>query len=90
MRYGSWYLENTIRYLEIEKPEIYKKRAEGKFVVQTNKGKFKAVSPDMKLEQIIDRLQKSADGIVGQTKADSYVCEWELVYHEILVIVTAT
>ena len=76
--------ENT--YLEIEKPEIYKQLDEGKFVVQTNKGKFKAVLPNLKLDQTINRLQKSADGIVGQTKADSYVCERELVYHEILAI----
>ena len=39
LRYGSWYLEK-IRYLEIEKPEIYKQLDEGKFVVQTNKSKF--------------------------------------------------
>ena len=85
MRYGSWYLEK-IQYLETEKPEIYKQLDEGKFVVQTNKGKFKAVSPDMKLEQTINRLQKSAGGIIGQTKTDLYVCEWELVYHENLAI----
>ena len=64
---GSWYLEK-IRYLEIEKLEIYKQLDEGKFVVQTNKGKFKAVLPDMKLEQTINRSQKSAGGIVGQMK----------------------
>ena len=40
----------------------------------------------MKLEQTINRSQKSAGGILGQRKADSYVCEWELVYHEILAI----
>ena len=40
----------------------------------------------MKLEQTINRSQKSSGGIVGQTKTDSYVSEWELVYHKILAI----
>ena len=40
----------------------------------------------MKLEQTINRSQRSAGGTVGQTKAELYVCEWELVYHEILTI----
>ena len=58
----------------------------GKFSVQTTKGSFKAVAPDMKLEQTINRSQKSTGGIIGQTKSDAYVSEWELVYHEILAI----
>ena len=40
----------------------------------------------MKLEQTINRSPKSSGGIVGQTKTESYLSEWELVYHEILVI----
>ena len=40
----------------------------------------------MKLEQTINRSQKISGGIVGQTKKDFYVCEWESVYHEILAI----
>ena len=40
----------------------------------------------MRLEQTINISLKSSDGIVGQTKADFYVTEWELVYHEILAI----
>ena len=36
----------------------------------------------MKLEQTINRSQKSSGG-VGQAKADSYVTEWELVDHEL-------
>ena len=59
---------------------------EQKFVVKTTNGVFNSVSPDMKLEQTISRSQKSSGGIVGQTKTDSYVSEWELVYHEILAV----
>ena len=40
----------------------------------------------MKLEQIIQRAQKSSSGIIGQTRRISYVSEWEVVYHEILAI----
>ena len=40
----------------------------------------------MKLEQTINRSQKSSGDIVGQTKTDSHVSEWELVYHKILAI----
>ena len=65
-----------IRMLPTEHPEVYAEFLQGKFVVQTHTGSFKATSPDMKLEQTI----------VGQAKADSYVTEWELVYHEILAI----
>ena len=85
LRYGSWYLEK-MRMLPTEHPEVYAEFLKGKFVVQTHTGSFKATSPDMKLEQTINRSQKSSGGIVGQAKADSYVTEWELVYHEILAI----
>ena len=59
---------------------------EGKFVVKTKCGSFKAVSPDMKLEQTIQRYKKSTGGIIGQTRQDSYISEWELVYHEVLPV----
>ena len=59
---------------------------EGKFVVKSKDGTFNAVSPDMKLEQTIQRSKKSPGGIIGQTRQDSYISEWELVYHEILAI----
>ena len=59
---------------------------EGKLVVKTTNAAFNSVSSDMKLEQTINRSQKSSGGIVGQTKTDSYISEWELVYHEILAI----
>ena len=69
-----------------ECPEIYSKLMEGKFIVKTTNGPFNSVSPEMKLEQTIDRSQKISGSIVGQTKKDSYVSEWELAYHEILAI----
>lgn len=40
----------------------------------------------MNLEQTIKRSQKCSSEIVGQTKTDYYVSEWELVYYEILAI----
>ena len=65
--------------LDQEHPDIHTDFLSGKFVVQTSAGKFKAVSPDMKLEQTINCSQKSYGGIVGQTKTESYVSEWALV-----------
>ena len=58
----------------------------GEFVVKGKPGTFNNVSPDMKLEQTIQRSKKSQSGIIGQTRQNNYVTEWELVYHEILNI----
>ena len=81
LRYGSWYLEK-MRKLSHEHPEVYKHFQEGKFVVKTNAGYFKAVAADMKLEQSIQRSTKGPGGIIGQTKHRTYFTEWELAYHE--------
>ena len=59
---------------------------EGKLVVKSNPGYFKAVAPDMKLEQTIQRSQKSFGGIIGQTKQVGYVTECGPIYHEVLAI----
>ena len=56
---------------------------EGRFVVKTSAGFFNAVAPDMKLEQSIQRFKKGAGGIIGQTKQNAFVTEWELAYHEV-------
>ena len=40
----------------------------------------------MKLEQTIQKAQKSSKGIVGHTRKRAYVAKWELVYHEVLMI----
>ena len=55
------------------------------FIKQIN-GSFNAVSPDMKLEQSIQRRQKIAQGIIVQPKNAKHVAEWEVAYHEILSI----
>ena len=85
LRYATWYLEK-MRILDQEHQDIHTEFLAGNFVVQTSVGTFKAVSPDTDLEQTINRSQKSSRGIVGQTKTESYVSEWKLVYHEILAI----
>ena len=85
VRYVSWYLEK-MRKLPHEHPDTYEEFMKGKFVVKTNPGNFNAVVPDMKLEQTIQRSKKGTGGIIGQTKKDSFVTEWELVYHEVLSI----
>ena len=85
LRYGSWYIEK-IRKLAQEHPEIHAKFLEGSFVVRTKPKRSVAVSPDMKLEQTIQRSKKSSGGVIGQTNQEKYITEWEVVYHEILAI----
>ena len=58
----------------------------GHFVVKDKEWKFNSVAPDMKLEQTIQKSLKSSKGIVGQTRKSNYVAEWQLVYHEVLMI----
>ena len=83
LRYGSYYLE-TIKILEVEHPELYRKFM--MFVVRDHTGSFNSVAPDMKLEQSIQRASKSQGGIIGQTRNSAVVVEWELIFHEILLI----
>ena len=40
----------------------------------------------MKLEQTIQRSKKGSGGVIGQTKQEAFVTEWELAYHEVLSI----
>ena len=65
-----------MRKMPDECPEIYSKLMEGKFIVKTTNGLFNSVSPEMKLEQTINRSQKISGSIVGQTKKDSYVSDF--------------
>ena len=67
LRYASFYLQ-TMRKLPQDYPEIYKEFMKGKFAVKTKKGRFNAVSPDIKLEQTIQRSKKSTSGIIGQSR----------------------
>ena len=41
----------------------------------------------MRLEQTINRSQKSAGGIIGITKRKQFVAQWEIIYHEMLAVV---
>ena len=58
----------------------------GDFVVKTSAGVFNAVSPDMKLEQTIQRSSKSRGGIIGEQRSLEFVTQWQLLYHEVLEI----
>jgi hypothetical protein len=72
--------------LEIEHPILFQHFMMGQFVVQDREGgKFNAVSPDMKLEQTINRSEKGPGGhvIVGSSGSESIVVEFELLFHEI-------
>lgn len=85
LRYASWYLER-IEVLEVEHPMLFRRFMMGQFVVQEKEGgKFCAVSPDMKLEQTINRSEKGPGGhvIVGSSGDESIVAEFELLFHEI-------
>ena len=74
LRYTSFYLEE-MRQLPDEFPEIYDQFKNGEFVVIGKPGAFNAVSPDMKLEQTIERSKKSHSGIIGKTRKNNYVAE---------------
>ena len=63
--------------LPIEHPNVYEEFTER----YSN-----AVVADMKLKQKIKRSQKSLVGIIEQYGQIYFILEWEVVYHEILVI----
>ena len=43
---------------------------------------FNSVSPDMKLQQTIQRTSKDPGGIIGEQRKEACVAEWNLVFHE--------
>ena len=88
LRYGSFHLE-LLKRAKITHPELYASFIKGNFVVKRTTGSFNAVSPDLALEQTIQRSAKSSHGIIGQTKSAEYVAEWCLTYHEELAIANA-
>ena len=51
-------------------------------MVKDKQEKFNSVSPDMKLEQTIQRASKDPGGIIGERWKETYVTEWNLVFHE--------
>ena len=75
-----------MRKLPEKFPTIFNTFKAEMFVVCTIDRLFSAVSLDMKLEQTIQRSQKSMGGIIIQTNQQNHVTEWEIVYHEILSI----
>ena len=67
LRWCSLYLEDMHK-LPDTAPDVYLAFMAGKFVVKRTHGTFNAVGADMVLEQIINRSQKSASGIIGNTR----------------------
>lgn len=47
-----------------------------KCIIKANDGIINAVVPDTKLEQTIQRSEKTTGGIVGKTRQFCYVTEW--------------
>ena len=76
----------SIKQLQLSNQYLYEKFMQGHFVVKDNSVTFNCVAPDMKLEQTIQRVQKSSNGIIGKTRQCSYVASWQLVYHKVLAI----
>ena len=74
LRYASLYLEK-MGQLSDQFPRIYDHFKNGEFVVKGKPGTFNAVTPDMKLEQTIQRSKKSQSVIIGQTRQNNYVTE---------------
>ena len=74
LRYASLYLEK-MGQLSDQFPKIYDHFKNGEFVVKGKPGTFNAVTPDMKLEQTIQRSKKSQSVIIGQTRQNNYVTE---------------
>ena len=85
LRHASWYVEK-IKTLKAERRWLYDRFMDGHFVIKDKKGKFNSVSPDMKLEQTIQRAVKDVSGVVGQQRKAHFVAEWNLIYHEVHMI----
>ena len=66
LRHASWHLERIKKALQTENPYLYEKFIQGHFVVKDKQEKFNSVSPDMKLEQTIQRASKDPGGIIGE------------------------
>ena len=85
LRWASLYLEDMM-LIETAAPDVHQKFMQGEFVVKRTPGLFKAIGPDLCLEQTINRSQKSSGGIIGRSKQKEYVTQWELIYHEMLAV----
>ena len=72
LRWCSLYLED-IHKLPDTVPDVHQAFMAGKFVVKRTHGRFNAVRADMALEQTINQSQKSAFGIIGNTRKKKFV-----------------
>lgn len=84
-RWSSVYLEDMLM-LPTQAPEVYEKFLEGRFAVKQSNTPFTSVGTDQRLEQTINKSQKSSGGIIGMTREKGYVAAWNMVYHEILAV----
>ena len=66
-RWCSIYLEDMLM-LEINAPEVYAQFINGRFTVKKSKIPFTSVGTIQALEQTINRISKSAGGVIGCTK----------------------
>ena len=85
LRWCSLYLEGMHK-LPDTAPDVYQGFMAGKFVVKRTHGKFNALGADMALEQTIMRSQKSASGIIDNTRQKKFVAMWEIIRNEMLAI----
>ena len=76
LRHASWYVEK-IKTLKAERRWLYDRFMDGHFVIKDKKGKFNSVSPDMKLEQTIQRAVKRCKWCCGSTKEGTFCCRME-------------
>ena len=81
LRYASWYVEK-IKVLRSDNRYLYDNFMAGRWVIKDKEGRFNSVSPDMKLEQTIQRVSKDDGGIIGEQRKEAYVAEWNLFFHE--------
>jgi len=86
LRWGSVYLED-MRQLPEKAQSVFKNFKAGKFAVKRTNGRFVAAGADMCLEQTINHRQKSASGIIGNTKKEQFVAQWKMIHHEMLTVV---
>ena len=52
-----------------------KNLCKGTLWLKINKGNFNSVSPEMKLEQTIQRASKDPGGAIGEQREETYVAE---------------
>ena len=81
LRYALWYLEK-IKVLQEENQYLFQKFVNGHFVIKSKPGKFNSISPDLKLEQTIQRTSKDSEGGGGSLVSRKKRRFLLLTYHE--------